>query len=110
MISSPVRNFLSGTFVNMRVCALRKANRIWTSILSTRQRAIENGSQVRIYNERGSFIAKARVTGKAREGLVVDLSVWWKQFAVDGENANEVTSQRLTDMATHRRFTMCRCR
>jgi hypothetical protein len=29
---------------------------------------------------------------------VVGLSIWWKKFAADGKNANEVTSQRLTDM------------
>jgi len=29
---------------------------------------------------------------------VVGLSIWWKKFACDGKNVNEVTSQRLTDM------------
>jgi anaerobic selenocysteine-containing dehydrogenase len=53
---------------------------------------------VRIFNDRGSFIAKARLTDKARAGLVVGLSVWWKKLAKDGKNANEVTSQQLTDM------------
>ena len=56
------------------------------------------GDMVRIFNDRGSFVAKARVTDKARKGLVVGLSVWWKKLASDGKNANEVTSQRLTDM------------
>jgi hypothetical protein len=45
-----------------------------------------------------AFVAKARVTPKARAGLVVGLSVWWKKLGTDGKNANEVTSQRLTDM------------
>jgi anaerobic selenocysteine-containing dehydrogenase len=53
---------------------------------------------VRIFNDRGSFMCKARVTPKARPGLVVGLSIWWKKLARDGKNANEVTSQRLTDM------------
>jgi anaerobic selenocysteine-containing dehydrogenase len=52
----------------------------------------------RIFNDRGSFTARARVTDKARPGLVVGLSIWWKKLAGDGKNANEVTSQRLTDM------------
>jgi anaerobic selenocysteine-containing dehydrogenase len=47
----------------------------------------------------GSFVARARVTAKASAaGLVVGLSIWWKKLASDGKNANEVTSQRLTDM------------
>jgi anaerobic selenocysteine-containing dehydrogenase len=53
---------------------------------------------VRIFNDRGSFVCKARLTDKARAGLVVGLSVWWKKLATDGKNANEVTSQQLTDM------------
>jgi anaerobic selenocysteine-containing dehydrogenase len=61
-------------------------------------RALASGDTVRIYNDRGSFNAKLRVTDKARIGLVVGLSIWWKKMAGDGKNANEVTSQRLTDM------------
>jgi anaerobic selenocysteine-containing dehydrogenase len=61
-------------------------------------RGIQDGEMVRIFNARGSFIAKARVTDHARIGLVVGLSIWWKKFAADGKNANELTSQRLTDM------------
>ena len=41
----------------------------------------------------------------ARAGLVVGLSVWWKKLASDGKNANEVTSQRLTDMGRARKGT-----
>ena len=42
--------------------------------------------------------ARARVTDRARQGLVVGLSIWWKKLAPDGKNANELTSQRLTDL------------
>ena len=61
-------------------------------------RGIVHGDMARIFNDRGSFVAKARVTEKARPGLVVGLSIWWKKLSSDGKNANEVTSQRLTDM------------
>mgnify|MGYP003339022096 CR=1 FL=1 len=40
----------------------------------------------------------ARVTDRARQGLVVGLSIWWKKLAPDGKNANELTSQQLTDL------------
>jgi anaerobic selenocysteine-containing dehydrogenase len=42
--------------------------------------------------------ARVRVTEKARVGLVVGLSIWWKKLAADGQNANAVTSQEATDM------------
>ncbi len=99
MISPPARNFLNSTFVNVE--SLRHTEgepHLDMHPTDAAQRGIEEGDQVRIYNERGAFVAKARVTEKARQGLVVGLSVWWKKFAADGKNANEVTSQRLTDM------------
>jgi hypothetical protein len=43
-------------------------------------------------------VARVRVTDRARRGLVVGLSIWWKKLATDGKNANELTSQRITAM------------
>ncbi|MEN3364868.1 MAG: hypothetical protein V7606_2142 [Burkholderiales bacterium] len=99
MISPPARNFLNSSFVNVQ--SLRNTEgepHLDIHPIDAANRGIENGEQVRIYNGRGSFVAKARVTDRARQGLVVGLSIWWKKFAADGKNANEVTSQRLTDM------------
>lgn len=99
MISPPARNFLNSTFVNVK--SLRSAEgepHLDIHPADSAARGISDGEMVRIFNDRGSFIAKARVTDKARAGLVVGLSVWWKKLARDGKNANEVTSQRLTDM------------
>jgi anaerobic selenocysteine-containing dehydrogenase len=99
MISPPARNFLNSTFVNVK--SLRGAEgepHLDIHPADSVQRGIADGEMVRIFNDRGSFVARARVTPKARAGLVVGLSVWWKKLATDGRNANEVTSQRLTDM------------
>jgi anaerobic selenocysteine-containing dehydrogenase len=99
MISPPARNFLNSTFVNVK--SLRGAEgepHLDIHPADSAQRGIVDGEMVRIFNDRGSFVAKARVTPKARAGLVVGLSVWWKKLASDGKNANEVTGQRLTDM------------
>jgi anaerobic selenocysteine-containing dehydrogenase len=99
MISPPARNFLNSTFVNVK--SLRSTEgepHLDIHPDDSASRGIADGDMVRIFNDRGSFIAKARVTDKARAGLVVGLSVWWKKLAKDGKNANEVTSQQLTDM------------
>nr|WP_283246533.1 molybdopterin dinucleotide binding domain-containing protein [Pseudomonas insulae] len=105
MISPPARNFMNSTFVNVQ--SLRSTEGephldIHPSDAATR--GIEDGQRVRIYNDRGSFEAKARVSDRARPGLVVGLSIWWKKFAEDGKNANEVTSQRVTDMGNGATF------
>jgi len=99
MISPPARNFLNSSFVN--VTSLRATEgepHLDIHPADSAARGIGHGEMVRIFNDRGSFVAKARVTDKARAGLVVGLSVWWKKLATDGKNANEVTSQALTDM------------
>ncbi|MES2319628.1 MAG: molybdopterin oxidoreductase family protein [Pseudomonadota bacterium] len=99
MISPPSRNFLNSSFVN--VTSLRSTEgepHLDIHPDDSAARGIANGEMVRIFNDRGSFVAKARITPKARAGLVVGLSVWWKKLASDGKNANEVTSQALTDM------------
>lgn len=99
MISPPARNFLNSTFINVQ--SLRSTEgepHLDLHPDDAAARGIGSGDMVRIYNDRGSFSARARVTDRARPGLVVGLSVWWKKFTADGKNANEVTSQRLTDM------------
>ena len=99
MISPPARNFLNSTFVN--VMSLRDTEgEPYLDIhpQDAHARGILNGDMVRTFNDRGSMIVKARVTDKTRAGLVVGISIWWKKYAGDGKNANELTSQRLTDM------------
>ena len=99
MISPPARNFLNSSFVNVQ--SLRDTEgepRLDMHPVDAGARAIAEGDMVRIFNDRGSMQARVRVTDKARIGLVVGLSIWWKKFAADGKNVNEVTSQRLTDM------------
>jgi anaerobic selenocysteine-containing dehydrogenase len=99
MISPPARNFLNSTFVNVQsLRATEGEPHLDIHPADAASRNIEHGEMVRIFNDRGSFVARARVTPKARAGLVVGLSIWWKKLASDGKNANEVTSQRLTDM------------
>ena len=99
MISPPQRNFLNTTFVNVK--SLRNTEgepHLEMNPNDAISRNIMNGDVVRIFNDRGSMQAKVRVTDHARPGLVVALSIWWKKLASDGKNANELTSQRLTDM------------
>jgi anaerobic selenocysteine-containing dehydrogenase len=99
MISPPARNFLNSTFVNVQsLRATEGEPHLDIHPNDAAARGIVHGEMARIFNDRGSFVAKARVTEKARPGLVVGLSIWWKKLSRDGKNANEVTSQRLTDM------------
>jgi anaerobic selenocysteine-containing dehydrogenase len=108
MISPPARNFLNSTFVNVE--SLRSTEgepHLDIHPADAERRGISEGNHVRIFNDRGSMQARARVTDKAREGLVVGLSIWWKKLAPDGRNANQVTSQALTDLGGSATFYDC---
>lgn len=99
MISPPARNFLNSTFVNVdSLRATEGEPHLDIHPDDAAARGIVDGMIVRAFNDRGSMQARARVTDRARRGLVVGLSIWWKKLAPDGKNANELTSQRLTDM------------
>jgi anaerobic selenocysteine-containing dehydrogenase len=100
MISPPARNFLNSSFVNVQ--SLRSAEgEPWLDIHpdDAAPRGVKAGCYVRVFNDRGSLQLRARVTDRARRGVVVALSVWWKKLARDGKNANELTSSdTLTDL------------
>ncbi len=108
MISPPARNFLNSTFVNVQ--SLRDTEgepHLEVHPEDAAARGIVDGDPVRVFNDRGSFSLAARVTDRARKGMVVALSIWWKKLARDGRNANEVTSPALTDIGRAPTFYDC---
>jgi anaerobic selenocysteine-containing dehydrogenase len=100
MISPPARNFLNSSFVNVHSLRATEGEP-WLDIhpQDAAARGVSEGDYVRVFNDRGSMELRARVTDRARRGVVVALSVWWKKLARDGKNANELTSSdTLTDL------------
>jgi anaerobic selenocysteine-containing dehydrogenase len=109
MISPPARNFLNSTFVNVK--SLRGIDgepHIEIHPSDAAARGITDGGLVRVYNDRGSLLLKACVTDRARTGVAVALSIWWKKLGRDGKNVNELTSQVLTDLGRAPTFFDCR--
>jgi anaerobic selenocysteine-containing dehydrogenase len=108
MISPPARNFLNSTFVNvtsLRDIETEPVLEIHSQDAAARQ--IADGATVRVYNDRGSYHCKARVSDRARPGLVVGLGIWWRKMGLRGTNVNELTSQRLTDLGRAPTFYDC---
>jgi anaerobic selenocysteine-containing dehydrogenase len=98
-ISPPAHHFLNSTFSAQPVFVRRESGPSLTIHPEDAQaRGIADGQMVRTFNDRGAFLAKARVSDDARPGVVVGLSVWWAKMCPGGRNANAVTSQELTDM------------
>jgi anaerobic selenocysteine-containing dehydrogenase len=107
-LSPPVRNFLNSSFANMK--RFRDAEgepSLELHSADAASRGIADGDEVRVFNDRGSFTLRARVNDKPRRGVVVAPSVWWRKFASDRRNANDLTSQRTADMGGAATFYDC---
>jgi anaerobic selenocysteine-containing dehydrogenase len=98
-ISPPAHHFLNSTFSAQPVFVRREGEASVTIHPDdAADRGVGEGQMVRVFNDRGSFLARAHVSDAARRGLVVGLSIWWAKMCPGGRNANAVTSQDLTDM------------
>ncbi len=97
-ISPPAHHFLNSTFSAQPVFVRREGEASVTlHPKDAEARGIHDGQMVRVFNDRGAFLARARVSDAARPGLLVGLSIWWAKMCPGGRNANAVTSQELTD-------------
>ena len=108
MISPPARNFLNSTFVNVK--SLRDIEGeplVELHETDAAPRGIADGDEVTVFNARGTHRCVARVSARARPGVVNGLGIWWRKLGRDGTNVNELTSQRLTDMGRAPTFYDC---
>jgi anaerobic selenocysteine-containing dehydrogenase len=99
LLSPPAHQFLNSSFVN--VASLRRSAGKPTLEIhadDANARSIADGTRVKIFNDRGTFTADAVVTDRVRPGVVSAQSVWWGKLTSDGANANQTTSQALTDI------------
>jgi anaerobic selenocysteine-containing dehydrogenase len=98
MISPPARNFLNSSFVN--VTSLRDIEGeplLEIHAADAQGRGIVDGAMVQVFNDRGRYLCRARISPRARPGVVNGLGVWWRKLGAGGSNVNEVTHQQLTD-------------
>jgi anaerobic selenocysteine-containing dehydrogenase len=108
MISPPARNFLNSTFVNIKsLRAIEQEPVLEIEASDAAARGIASGDVVRVFNDRGEYRCAARVSERARPGVVHGLGVWWRKYGLDGTNVNELTHQRLTDMGRAPSFYDC---
>jgi anaerobic selenocysteine-containing dehydrogenase len=108
-LSPPARHFLNSSFANLvRFREFEREPQLDMHPEDAAARGIRDGDRVRVFNDRGSYELKARLNGKPRPGVVVAPSVWWKKYSPDGRNANNVTSQRTTDLGGGATYYDCR--
>ncbi|MFI2857184.1 molybdopterin-dependent oxidoreductase [Paenibacillus sp. JSM ZJ436] len=97
-ISPPNHNFLNSTFANVpKHQKLEKEPFLQIHPEDAAERGIEDGDEVTVYNDRGVYEARAKVSDKMLPGTVVSQGLWW-----DGngrrQRANALTPDRLSDL------------
>jgi anaerobic selenocysteine-containing dehydrogenase len=108
MISPPARNFLNSTFVNVKSLRDIEAEPIVEIHADdAAARGLADGQAVRVFNDRGQYHCTARISPRARAGVVNGLGVWWRKLGRNGTNVNELTHQRLTDLGAAPSFYDC---
>jgi anaerobic selenocysteine-containing dehydrogenase len=108
MISPPARNFLNSSFVNVK--SLRDIEGeplLELHAADAAARGLRDGQPVRVFNDRGEYHCTARISHRARPGVVNSLGVWWRKLGRNGTNVNELTHQQLTDLGQAPAFYDC---
>ncbi|MBP7915032.1 MAG: molybdopterin oxidoreductase family protein [Vitreoscilla sp.] len=108
MISPPARHFLNSSFVNVK--SLRDIEGepiVEIHPDDAAARGLSDGQGVEVVNDRGAYHCTARISRRARPGVVNGLGVWWRKFGRNGTNVNELTHQRLTDLGAAPAFYDC---
>jgi len=107
-LSPPARNFLNSSFANLKRFRDEEGEpALELHAADAAPRGVRDGDRVRVFNDRGSVVLRARVNDKPRRGVVVAPSVWWRKFTPDRRNANDLTSQRIADLGGAATFYDC---
>jgi anaerobic selenocysteine-containing dehydrogenase len=97
-VSPASRYFINSSMVeNERGRRLSKGPLLYLSAEDAAARGIESGDKVRVWNDRGEWTTTAEVSDLTGPGVVATYRGWWSRYTPDGTNANQTTSQRLTD-------------
>jgi anaerobic selenocysteine-containing dehydrogenase len=98
LITPKTHLFLNSTFANQRrQHAAQPQPELVISPADASTRGIEDGAQVRVFNDRGAFECAARVSDDARPGVLVAPMGWWNRDYAGGRSAQATTPQLLTE-------------
>ncbi len=111
LISPPPRHLLNSSFANIdSLRALAGDSHEPTVLLhphDAEARKLSHGGTARLFNARGSTLAKLVITERTRAGVAVAFSVFWHKHTPGGSNGNALTSQALTDYGEGATFYDC---
>jgi anaerobic selenocysteine-containing dehydrogenase len=98
MICPPNPSFLNSSFANLAAHQLAAGEpKIEIHPTDAAMRGIADRQMVRVFNDRGRFLARAMVGETVKRGVVVTFGIWWNKDTQDRVNCNTTTSTALTD-------------
>jgi len=104
LLARKAENFLNSTFSNLpTVQKLEEPGLLEMSSADAELRGIGDGDAVRVFNQRGDIVLKAKVNGAVQKGVVC-ARLHWAKLSPHGHNINVLTSQKLSDMGNSATF------
>ncbi|MDO7906472.1 molybdopterin oxidoreductase family protein [Paenibacillus sp. JX-17] len=97
-ISSPNHHFLNSTFANVdKHQKLERGPQLQMHPADARERGIEDGDMVTVWNDRGKIEMPAKVSDLMLPGTVISQGLWWGNQDRP-QRVNVLTPDRLSDM------------
>jgi anaerobic selenocysteine-containing dehydrogenase len=104
LLARKADNFLNSTFSNVSsVQEMEEPGLLEMHAADATARTIADGDSVRVFNQRGQVLLKARVDGAVQPG-VVSARLNWAKLTPGFDSINSLTSEKLTDMGNSATF------
>ena len=98
MVSPKSHAFLNSSFGNLRTQVHHAGEQmVMIHPADAGQRGIHDGSEIRVFNDRGNFHAVARVTEDARPGVIVAPMGYWAKGSRNGYTVNAINPPAFAD-------------
>jgi anaerobic selenocysteine-containing dehydrogenase len=99
LVAPAGRFFMNSTFASLPWHARKMGPpRVHLHPDDAKARELEDGGAVRVFNDRGSFLATVAVDEATRPGLAFTYKAYWARLSPGGGNVNAVTAVRDTDL------------
>jgi len=104
LLARKADNFLNSTFSNLPCMQeMEEQGLLEIAAEDAAIRNISSGDPVRVFNDRGQVMLKARVNSKVQPG-VVSAKLNWPKMTPDVQSINSLTSEKLTDLGNSATF------
>lgn len=99
LITPPNHFFLNSTFADIPSLKIKPPEPLLEiNPKDAEERKIKDGDTVKVENQRGIIIIRAKVIDSVLPGVVVSTGLWWRENYKNGRGLNTLTPDRLSDI------------